>query len=148
MHEDESSYSSLFIDTVVSDVLSISILQQIVSGVGPKVFWFGNLLWDYITYLVPSLLLLVVFAAYGMEAYVEDNRLGLVILILLCFGWAAIPFMYLAHNVFKNPPSGMVIMVIFNILSGLTLHKHILFYYKFQKLNFCYGYPRSRCICL
>ena len=93
-------------------------LSQVVSGVGPLVFWLGNLMWDYVNFLLPSLLLLVVFAVYGTEAYVEDGRLGLVALVLAVYGWAILPFIYLAHFIFTSPPTGMTIIIVFNIVSG------------------------------
>ena len=85
---------------------------------GPLVFWLGNLMWDYVNYLLPSLLLLVVFAAYGTEAYVEGGRLGVVALVLALYGWAILPFVYLAHFLFSSPPTGMVVIIVFNIFSG------------------------------
>ncbi|KAK7101994.1 phospholipid-transporting ATPase ABCA3-like [Littorina saxatilis] len=93
--------------------------MQVVSGIGPVVFWMGNLIWDYINYLLPSLLLLVVFAVYGTEAYVGDGRLGIVTLLLVMFGWAILPFIYLVHFLFSSPPTGMVVIIVFNIFSGL-----------------------------
>ncbi|XP_046544464.1 phospholipid-transporting ATPase ABCA3-like [Haliotis rubra] len=93
---------------------------QTVSGVGPFVFWFSNLAWDYINYLIPSLLLLIVFAGFQSPAYTEDGRLGIVFLVLLVYGLAVLPFMYALQNMFKSPPTGMVIIIIINILTGLA----------------------------
>ncbi|XP_067683952.1 phospholipid-transporting ATPase ABCA3-like [Haliotis asinina] len=93
---------------------------QCVSGVGPFVFWLANLTWDYINYLIPSLLLLIVFAGFQSPAYSEDGRLGVVFLVLLVYGIAVLPFMYILQYVFKSPASGMVIIIILNIITGLA----------------------------
>ncbi|XP_046358771.2 phospholipid-transporting ATPase ABCA3-like [Haliotis rufescens] len=93
---------------------------QIVSGVGPFVFWLSNLAWDYINYLIPSLLLLIVFAGFQSPAYTEDGRLGIVFLILLVYGLAVLPFMYALQNMFKSPPTGVVVIIILNIITGLA----------------------------
>ncbi|XP_071081916.1 phospholipid-transporting ATPase ABCA3-like [Haliotis cracherodii] len=93
---------------------------QIVSGVGPFVFWLSNFVWDYINYLIPSLLLLVVFAGFQSPAYTEDGRLGIVFLVLLVYGLAVLPFMYALQNMFKSPPTGMVVIIILNIITGLA----------------------------
>ncbi|XP_046356645.2 phospholipid-transporting ATPase ABCA3-like isoform X2 [Haliotis rufescens] len=93
---------------------------QIVSGVGPFVFWLSNLAWDYINYLIPSLLLLVVFAGFQSPAYTEDGRLGIVFLVLLVYGLAVLPFMYALQNMFKSPPTGVVVIIILNIITGLA----------------------------
>ncbi|XP_067683603.1 phospholipid-transporting ATPase ABCA3-like [Haliotis asinina] len=92
---------------------------QVVSGVGPSVFWLSNLAWDFINYIIPCLVLLPVFAAFQTDAYVLDHRLGLVFLVFIVYGWSVLPFMYLLQYVFKTPATGMVIIIILNILSGL-----------------------------
>ncbi|KAK7485122.1 hypothetical protein BaRGS_00023662, partial [Batillaria attramentaria] len=111
--------TSLFIFFLIKERAAGAKHMQVVSGVGPVVFWLANLVWDYVNYLLPSLLLLVVFAAYGTEAYVEDGRLGLVALVLVTYGWAILPLMYLVHFMFNSAPSGIVVVVVFNIFSGL-----------------------------
>ncbi|XP_071081909.1 phospholipid-transporting ATPase ABCA3-like [Haliotis cracherodii] len=93
---------------------------QSVSGVGPFVFWLSNLAWDYINYLIPSLVLLVVFAAFQSPAYSDDGRLGIVFLVLLVYGLAVLPFMYVLQYVFKSPATGMVVIIILNIITGLA----------------------------
>ncbi|XP_046356672.2 phospholipid-transporting ATPase ABCA3-like [Haliotis rufescens] len=92
---------------------------QTVSGVGPFVFWLSTLAWDYINYLIPSLLLLVVFAGFQSPAYTEDGRSGIVFLILLVYGLAVLPFMYALQYMFKSPPTGMVVIIILNIITGM-----------------------------
>ncbi|XP_071081906.1 phospholipid-transporting ATPase ABCA3-like isoform X2 [Haliotis cracherodii] len=93
---------------------------QTVSGVGPFVFWLSTLAWDYINYLIPSLLLLIVFAGFQSPAYTEDGRLGIVFLILLVYGLAVLPFMYALQYMFKSAPTGMVVIIILNIITGLA----------------------------
>ncbi|XP_041350183.1 phospholipid-transporting ATPase ABCA3-like [Gigantopelta aegis] len=92
---------------------------QFLSGVGPLMFWMSNLAWDFINYVIPCLILLPVFAAFQTDAYL-DERLGLVFLSLLLYGWAVLPFMYLLQYLFKTPATGMVVVIILNILSGCT----------------------------
>ncbi|XP_071081907.1 phospholipid-transporting ATPase ABCA3-like [Haliotis cracherodii] len=92
---------------------------QVVSGVGPFVFWMSNLAWDFINYIIPCLVLLPVFAAFQTDAYVLDGRLGLILLVFIIYGWSVLPFMYLLQYMFKTPATGMVIIIVLNILSGL-----------------------------
>ncbi|XP_067683953.1 phospholipid-transporting ATPase ABCA3-like [Haliotis asinina] len=93
---------------------------QTVSGVGPFVFWLSNLAWDYINYLIPSFLLLIVFAGYQTPSYTEDGRLGIVFLVLVVYGLAVLPFMYALQYMFKSPPTGMVVIIILNIVTGMA----------------------------
>lgn len=37
---------------------------QVVSGVGPFAFWLASFAWDMINYIIPCLVLLIVFAAF------------------------------------------------------------------------------------
>ncbi|KAL8611831.1 hypothetical protein ACOMHN_041293 [Nucella lapillus] len=101
---------------------------QVVSGVGPGMFWLATFLWDYVNYLLPTMAMLIVFAAFDTNAYVEDQRLSLVLLVLLLYGWAALAFVYLVSFLFKSPATAMVLMIIFNIVTGLltTISVYIL----------------------
>ncbi|KAL8560975.1 hypothetical protein ACOMHN_061189 [Nucella lapillus] len=108
-----------FIFFIVKERVTGAKHMQVVSGVGPVVFWMSNLLWDYLNYLGPSLLLLAVFAAYGTEAFVEDGRLALVTLVLAVYGLAILPCIYLTHFIFSSPPTAMVVGIVFNIFTGL-----------------------------
>ncbi|CAL1531816.1 unnamed protein product, partial [Lymnaea stagnalis] len=93
--------------------------MQTVSGVGPVTYWLPTFLWDFINYIIPSLLLLVVFFAYSKSAYTEDGRWGIVILNLAVYGWAVLPFTYSFQFLFQSPPSGVVVLIMLNIFSGI-----------------------------
>ncbi|CAG2240533.1 ABCA3 [Mytilus edulis] len=93
---------------------------QKVSGVGDGEFWFSNFLWDLINYLIPVFLIIIVFAAFNTDAFVKDNRLGLLFLLFLLFGWSSLPYVYFMQFLFKTAPAGMVAVSMLNILSGLA----------------------------
>lgn len=93
---------------------------QVVSGVGPGAFWMSTFVWDLINYTIPVLCILVVFAGFNTEAYVNDGRLGIVFLIFMVYGWAVLPFVYLLHYLFKVPATGMVVVSMINLGSGLV----------------------------
>ncbi|XP_055881820.1 phospholipid-transporting ATPase ABCA3-like [Biomphalaria glabrata] len=93
--------------------------MQVVSGVGPFSYWLPTFLWDFINYIIPSLLLVIVFLAYSKTAYIGDGRWGLVILNLVIYGWAVLPFMYALQFAFQAPPSGVVVVIMLNIFSGI-----------------------------
>ncbi|XP_076469399.1 phospholipid-transporting ATPase ABCA3-like [Babylonia areolata] len=93
---------------------------QVVSGVGPGMFWLATFLWDYVNYLLPTFAMLIVFAAFDTSAYVDGQRLSLVLLVLLLYGWAALAFVYVVSFLFKSPATAMVLLIVFNILTGLV----------------------------
>ena len=41
---------------------------QVVSGVGPFAFWVASFTWDFINYMIPCLVLLIVFAGFQVRA--------------------------------------------------------------------------------
>ena len=92
--------------------------MQIVSGVGPLTYWIPTLLWDFINYIVPSLLLLLVFWGFDEQAFIGSNRPLIVILLLAAYGWAVLPMMYALQFLFSSPPTGIVIVIILNLTSG------------------------------
>ena len=97
---------------------------QTISGVDPVVYWLSTLAWDYILYLVACLPIPFVFLAFQSEVFTGGN-MGLLILILLFYGWSLIPLMYVLQFLFKTPVNGMTIAILINIMSGMNVH-HVL----------------------
>ncbi|XP_076468788.1 phospholipid-transporting ATPase ABCA3-like isoform X1 [Babylonia areolata] len=92
---------------------------QVVSGVGPLAFWLASFAWDLINYLIPCLVLIGVFALYKVDAYTDKDNLGLVLLILVMFGIAVLPFIYILQFRYSSPATGFVNLVILEIITGL-----------------------------
>uniref|UniRef100_A0A8C4L831 ATP binding cassette subfamily A member 3 n=1 Tax=Equus asinus TaxID=9793 RepID=A0A8C4L831_EQUAS len=93
---------------------------QFVSGVHVATFWLSALLWDLMSFLVPSLLLLVVFKAFDVHAFTRDGHMADALLLLLLYGWAIIPLMYLMNFFFSGAATAYTRLTIFNILSGIA----------------------------
>lgn len=91
---------------------------QFVSGVSAVMFWFATFVWDVVTYLAPCAGVLIAFAAFDVEAYVAAGRFAYVLLLLLLYAWAVLPFMYLLSFIFTVPSSGLVWLTMFNIIAG------------------------------
>ncbi|ELW67824.1 ATP-binding cassette sub-family A member 3 [Tupaia chinensis] len=94
--------------------------MQFVSGVHAATFWLSALLWDLASFLVPSLLLLVVFTAFEVRAFTQDGHVADTLLLLLLYGWAIIPLMYLMSFLFSGAATAYTRLTIFNILSGIA----------------------------
>ncbi|XP_025772506.1 ATP-binding cassette sub-family A member 3 [Puma concolor] len=93
---------------------------QFVSGVHVATFWLSALLWDLMSFLVPSLLLLVVFKAFDVHAFTHDGHMADALLLLMLYGWAIIPLMYLMNFFFSGAATAYTRLTIFNILSGIA----------------------------
>ena len=49
---------------------------QFVSGVGITVFWLSNLVWDYVSFLVPACGMLLTLLAFQEEGFIEAETQG------------------------------------------------------------------------
>uniref|UniRef100_A0A673NJU8 ATP-binding cassette sub-family A member 3-like n=1 Tax=Sinocyclocheilus rhinocerous TaxID=307959 RepID=A0A673NJU8_9TELE len=113
-----ASLASTFALLLVSERSVKSKHVQQVSGVYLSNFWFSALLWDLVNFLLPCLLMLVVFRVFSVKAFVAENHLVDVLLLLLLYGWAVIPLMYLLSFLFSTAATAYTRLTIFNILSG------------------------------
>lgn len=113
-----ASLSSTFALLLVTERSLKSKHVQQVSGVYLSNFWFSALLWDLVNFFLPCMLMLVVFRAFGVKAFIADNHLVDVLLILLLYGWAVIPLMYLLSFLFSTAATAYTRLTIFNIISG------------------------------
>ena len=52
--------------------------------------------------------------------FVSGPRLGYVFLLLMLYGWAIIPLMYLFSFMFRTASTAFVILTTFNIITGLA----------------------------
>uniref|UniRef100_A0A8C0ZP46 ABC transporter domain-containing protein n=1 Tax=Castor canadensis TaxID=51338 RepID=A0A8C0ZP46_CASCN len=85
---------------------------QFVSGVHVTAFWFSALLWDLISFLVSTLLLVVVFLYYKEEAFTHHESAPAVVLMLMLYGCAITPFIYVVSFFFDSAGSACVKLVI------------------------------------
>ncbi|TKC51398.1 hypothetical protein EI555_019936 [Monodon monoceros] len=124
---------------------------QFISGVYVATFWLSALLWDLISFLIPTLLLLVVFLYYDEEAFTHPENIPALVLMLMLYA-SIIPFIYLTSFCFDNAGSACVKLIItltfLNIgplvLVSVTSEKgHCLgmafsnLYYNFELQTFC-----------
>ncbi|XP_075998973.1 phospholipid-transporting ATPase ABCA3 [Genypterus blacodes] len=113
-----ASLSSTFALLLVTESSLKSKHVQQVSGVYLSNFWFSALLWDLVNFLLPCLLMLVVFQAFGVKAFVDNSHLVDVLLLLLLYGWAVVPLMYLLSFFFSTAATAYTRLTIFNMISG------------------------------
>uniref|UniRef100_UPI00358EF626 phospholipid-transporting ATPase ABCA3-like isoform X2 n=1 Tax=Myxine glutinosa TaxID=7769 RepID=UPI00358EF626 len=91
---------------------------QFVSGASPLAYWLSALLCDFLTFLLTSCLILILFVAFQMEGYTHGTNMAVLFFILVLYGWSIIPLMYLLSNIFTEPSMAFVGLSIINILTG------------------------------
>ncbi|XP_004691780.1 PREDICTED: ATP-binding cassette sub-family A member 3-like [Condylura cristata] len=92
---------------------------QFMSGVPVLVYWLSALLWDFIIFFITCCLLLVMLKFCQLDLYVIDYHFLDTMLILMLYGWSAIPLMYLLSFLFTTSSSAYIKLALFNYLSGI-----------------------------
>lgn len=62
----------------------------------------------------------VVFKAFDVHAFTHDGHMADALLLLMLYGWAIIPLMYLMNFFFSGAAAAYTRLTIFNILSGIA----------------------------
>ncbi|KAG8506409.1 ATP-binding cassette sub-family A member 3 [Galemys pyrenaicus] len=62
----------------------------------------------------------VVFRAFDVRAFTQDGHMADALLLLMLYGWAIVPLMYLMSFLFAGPATAYTRLTIFNVLSGVA----------------------------
>ncbi|XP_028284635.1 ATP-binding cassette sub-family A member 1 isoform X2 [Parambassis ranga] len=93
---------------------------QFVSGVNPAVYWLANFAWDMCNYIIPCIIVIVIFLCFQQKAYVSPPNLPALILLLLLYGWSITPMMYPASFFFSVPSTAYVVLTCINLFIGIN----------------------------
>ncbi|XP_068012331.1 phospholipid-transporting ATPase ABCA7 isoform X1 [Melanerpes formicivorus] len=110
---------------------------QFVSGMKPVTYWLGNFAWDMCNYLVPALLVILIFLCFQQKSYVSSANLPALVLLLLLYGWSITPLMYPASFLFSIPSTAYVALTCINLFIGIngSVATFVLELFVDQKLN-------------
>ncbi|KAI3379412.1 hypothetical protein SNEBB_010475 [Seison nebaliae] len=109
------------ISLIVSERVSKARHMQMISGIHPIIFWAGTFLWHLIFALLSALLIMFVFYWIEVDAYVGNgHRIFYTILLFTLYATAIIPLMYVLSRLFNNSASAIVLLSIFNTVTGLV----------------------------
>lgn len=87
---------------IVDERVSLAKHVQMVSGVSEPIYWTGTLAWDFVNISICNCLIIIVFAAYEVENFTGDGRLGTVFFVLELFGLSVLPLVYLLCFAFST----------------------------------------------
>ena len=94
--------------------------QQFISGVTPFTYHAAHFIWDFINYLIPAILCLIVIAIYDIKELIGEN-VGATIIALLLYGLSIVPFSALCSFLYNSPTTAQNTMLIFYILTSCFL---------------------------
>ncbi|XP_039703060.1 ATP-binding cassette sub-family A member 13 [Pteropus medius] len=92
---------------------------QHISGLGYGTYWFTNFLYDMLLHCVSVCLSIAVIAAFQLPAFTFRANLAATALLLLLFGYATLPWMYLTSRIFSSPDMAFISYVSLNFIFGL-----------------------------
>ncbi|XP_006903041.1 PREDICTED: ATP-binding cassette sub-family A member 13-like [Elephantulus edwardii] len=105
--------------SVVKDRVSGAKRLQHLSGLGYRMYWFSNFLYDMIFYLVSLSLCFAVIVAFQLSAFTFRENLAATALLLVLFGYATLPLMYLMSRIFSSSDVAFISYISLNFICGL-----------------------------
>ncbi|XP_051259483.1 uncharacterized protein abca12 isoform X6 [Dicentrarchus labrax] len=93
---------------------------QHIAGISEPFYWAVNYFYDMVMYLIPVTLTVGVIAAFQIEAFTDRQNLGAVTLLLVLFGFATFPWMYLLSGVFKDAEMAFITYVCINLFISIN----------------------------
>ncbi|XP_040913792.1 ATP-binding cassette sub-family A member 12 [Toxotes jaculatrix] len=104
----------------VSEHHSGSKRLQHIAGISEPFYWAVNFFYDMVIYLIPVTLTVGVIAAFQIPAFTERQNLGAIALLLVLFGFATFPWMYLLSSVFKDAEMAFITYVCINLFISVN----------------------------
>lgn len=128
---------SVFIIPLVEERIYNFRYLEHMAGMGLRVYWGINLFWDWFTFCIYSIILVVIMRVMGIGGFGFYENM-VIILMLAIFGLAALPITYLVSMfVNKTVIRAFLVSLILHCISGLVLYiiywdvanSNTLFYY-------------------
>lgn len=93
---------------------------QLVCGLPPYIYWLANFAWDLLNYLPPAIISLAMFLLFNARSFTSTENFPSLVLLILAYGWASIPFMYPLNYMFKLAGSSFVMSSCLNVFIGVS----------------------------
>ncbi|OMJ77796.1 hypothetical protein SteCoe_22546 [Stentor coeruleus] len=96
--------------------------QHTISGCSLAWYWITNFFWEYVKYLLFMIGVIIIMFAFDVEIFISpsENLIALIVTLLL-YGLAVIPFTYCTIYLFSSTSSAQVITLMFNFVMGSLL---------------------------
>ena len=94
---------------------------QLVCGMNKSVYWLSTFAWDLLWYLAFLVCIIILYAAFQDPYFTAPDVFPVFVLILICYGLATIPWMYVLSFAFGSPATAYVVLFCLNFFVGFTL---------------------------
>ncbi|XP_072184193.1 ATP-binding cassette sub-family A member 13 [Excalfactoria chinensis] len=92
---------------------------QHITGMGYKTYWLANFCCDMLFYMLPVTLCVGVITAFQLSAFTFRNNLAATVILLVLFGYATLPWMYLVSRFFSSSDVAFISYISLNFVFGL-----------------------------
>uniref|UniRef100_A0A8C2TX46 ATP binding cassette subfamily A member 13 n=1 Tax=Coturnix japonica TaxID=93934 RepID=A0A8C2TX46_COTJA len=92
---------------------------QHITGMGYKTYWLANFCCDMLFYMLPVTLCVCVITAFQLSAFTFRNNLAATVILLVLFGYATLPWMYLVSRFFSSSDVAFISYISLNFVFGL-----------------------------
>lgn len=110
--------SSFYIMFYIKERVSKAKLLQFVSGLNISSFWITSFLFDYGTFILNSIVMILVLAVFQEDGWSTFGELLPGFVTLIVFGFAMLPISFLSSHMFEIPSTGFVRMTIVYVFTG------------------------------
>jgi len=93
-------------------------LQQ-VCGVKLYLFWITSFIWDFMTYIIPCCLVMLMYYLFDQEPLKSREQEARLFVVFVVHGFALLPFVYLMSFLFDVPSTAYVRICLYNIIVGI-----------------------------
>ncbi len=93
-------------------------LQQ-VCGVKLYLFWITSFIWDFLIYIIPCCLVMLMYYLFDQEPFKSVEQETRLFVVFLVHGFALLPFIYLLSFLFDVPSTAYVRICLYNIIVGI-----------------------------
>ncbi len=95
--------------------------QQLISGVSMIAYWASTYLWDFINYLPPCIMSIVLIVAFDVRDLIDDGALGAVVALFVLYGLSVAAFTYVLSYAFKSHSTAQTVVLILNLFCMILL---------------------------
>lgn len=110
--------SSFYLMFYIRERVSKAKLLQFVSGLNVSTFWITSFIFDFATYILTALILVITLIAFQEDGWSTISELTPAFVSLVLFGFSMLPMTFVSSLLFSVPSTGFVRMTIFFIFTG------------------------------
>ncbi|XP_055842779.1 LOW QUALITY PROTEIN: uncharacterized protein LOC129909731 [Episyrphus balteatus] len=113
--------SAFYVIFIIRERVSRAKLLQFVSGVKVTTFWLSHFVWDFLTLMITSIVIILTLLYFQKEGLTTFAELGRYFALLLLFGCSALPMTYILAYLFTETSTGLSRLSTINLILGVLL---------------------------